>query len=296
MGTGGRIATAIGLILGGMGGGLTHQQNPALQFLNQQIDRDIDSQKQELGKKENLLNANLRQFGNLRDATDMTRVMQNDIVSMKLREAAAKAGTPAAAAAALKAAGDLDMQSAPIQAQMALRKTVMSSMGNVGQNPDQMGTMIQGMRMLSPELAKSMEERFVPGIGMASIPVPNDARNTLIAKNQLNKMATDFYQWSQKHSGTLDPRIVNEGKTKAAELQSLYRNSINGGVFKKGEQDFIDNIIDSDPTKFFNSLRVLPKLKEVINNNNSQLNTLKKGLGLPSAPQIQESAPVFNKK
>lgn len=291
MGTAGKISTAIGLILGGMGAGVTHTENPVLKMLNSNIDRDIAAQQAEMGKKDNLLNANMRQFGNMRDATDMTRVMQNDIVSNKLRAAAATAMTPMAQANALKMAGDLDMQSAPLLSQIALRKTMLNSLGAAQNDPAQMGQVIQAMRQVSPEMAKSMEERFVPGVGMAQIPIPTAARDNLIAKQALNQMANDFYKWSEAHSGAIDPKIVNEGKTKAAELQSMYRNAINGGVFKKGEQEFIDQIIDSDPTKFFNNIRVLPKLKEVIRNNDAQLNVLKKGYGLPIT-HIQESAPV----
>lgn len=291
MGTAGKISTAIGLILGGMGAGVTHTENPVLKMLNSNIDRDIAAQQAEMGKKDNLLNANMRQFGNMRDATDMTRVMQNDIVSNKLRAAAATAMTPMAQANALKMAGDLDMQSAPLLSQIALRKTMLSSLIAAQNDPAQMGQVIQAIRQGSPEMAKSMEERFVPGVGMAQIPIPTAARDNLIAKQALSQMANDFYKWSEAHSGAIDPKIVNEGKTKAAELQSMYRNAINGGVFKKGEQEFIDQIIDSDPTKFFNNIRVLPKLKEVIRNNEAQLNVLKKGYGLPIT-HIQESAPI----
>jgi len=53
--------------------------------LNRQIDRDIDAQKATLGRKESLLSANMRQFGNLHDATQMTKVMQTDIVSNQLK-------------------------------------------------------------------------------------------------------------------------------------------------------------------------------------------------------------------
>ncbi len=292
MGTAGKISTAIGLVLGGMGSAVTHQENPVLKMLNANIDRDIESQKAEMGKKDNLLNANMRQFGNLRDATDMTRVMQSDIIANKLRAAAATAMSPLAQANALKMAGDLDMQSAPVLSQIALRKTMLNSLGDAQNNPAQMGQVIQAMRQMSPEMAKSMEERFVPGVGMAQIPIPREARDTMIAKQALAQMSNDFYKWAQNHTGSIDPKVVNEGKTKAAELQSLYRNSINGGVFKKGEQEFIDNIIDSDPTKFFNNIRVLPKLKEVIRNNDMQLNVLKKGYGLP-VTHIQEGAPIL---
>jgi hypothetical protein len=292
MGTMSKISTGIGLLLGGMGSGVTGGENPAMTFLNKQIDRDIDAQKMELGKKENLLSANLKQFGNLRDATDMTRVMQNDIVMNKLKLAAAQAASPMAQAAALKALGQLDVENAGRLQQLATRRTMMEAMSGASQDPAQMGQVIQAMRQINPEMAKSMEERYIPNVGMAQVPVPQSARDTIIAKQQLQQMSSDFYQWAEKHSGSVDPSTVNEGKTKAAELQSLYRNSINGGVFKKGEQEFIDQIVDSDPTKFFNSVRVLPKLKEVMNSNIQQLNTLKRGYGIQTH-QIQESAPVL---
>jgi hypothetical protein len=130
IGTVGKISTGIGLILGGMGGGLTHQENPALKFLQSQIDRDISAQQMELGKKENLLSANMRQFGNLKDATDMTRIMQNDIVAMQLKHAAAKAMDPLAKSRAMQAAGKIDMDSAQAQGQMAMRKTLLSGVNS----------------------------------------------------------------------------------------------------------------------------------------------------------------------
>lgn len=123
MGTGQKISTGIGLILGGFAG-INGQANPVMGFINQQIDRDIDAQKAELGKNENLLSANMRQFGNLRDATDMTRLMQVDIVKNQLAEAAAKTQDSMAKARAQQAIGQLDMQAAPIMSQLAMRKTL----------------------------------------------------------------------------------------------------------------------------------------------------------------------------
>jgi hypothetical protein len=137
MGTGQRVATAVGLILGGMGGGMNGQGNPALSFLEKQIDNDINAQKANLGKSENLLAANMKQFGNLRDATDMTRVMQSDIVSSQLKEAAAKAMDPMAKARALQAAGKLDMDAAPVLSQMAMRRTLLGGMQNGQVQPEQ---------------------------------------------------------------------------------------------------------------------------------------------------------------
>lgn len=145
MGTGQKVATGIGLILGGLGSGLTHTPNMAAQFLQNQIDNDVNAQRAELGKKENLLSANMRQFGNLRDAMDMTRIMQNDIVSNQLRAAAATAQGPLAQSRALQAAGQLDMQTAPIMSQIAMRRTLMSGMQQGRVAPEQV------IRMVVPE-------------------------------------------------------------------------------------------------------------------------------------------------
>jgi hypothetical protein len=124
--TGHRIATGIGLFLGGMGSGLTHSPNQALEFLNKNIDRDIQAQQTELGKKETLLSANLKQFGNLHDATEMTRVMMNDASAAQLQRAALSSQSPLVKARAQQMLGQLEMQSAPIIQQMAMRKTLMS--------------------------------------------------------------------------------------------------------------------------------------------------------------------------
>lgn len=146
MDTGGKISTAIGLILGGLGGGLSGGGgNQALTFLNSQIDRDVNAQKAELGKKENLLSANMKQFGNLRDATDMTRVMQMDVISNQMKQEAAKAQGPLAKARLLQAAGQLDQQAAPILSQMAMRKTLLSGMKSGQSSPEQV------IRMVVPE-------------------------------------------------------------------------------------------------------------------------------------------------
>ncbi len=124
MGTGQKVATAIGLILGGMSSGFNGGKNPALDFLNAQIDRDIAGQKTQLGKNENLLSANMKQFGNMKDAADMTKAMSLGILSNQLQMAAAKAQDPLAKSRALQAAGQLDQQAAPILADIAKRQTL----------------------------------------------------------------------------------------------------------------------------------------------------------------------------
>lgn len=126
MSTPGKVSTAIGILLSGAGSGLGGGENMAMKFLNEQIDRDINSQRINLASKENLLSANLRQFGNMHDAMAMTRVMQNDIYSTKIQQEAAKAQGPLAQAKAQQMIGGLQQQNAQIMQGMSLKLGAMN--------------------------------------------------------------------------------------------------------------------------------------------------------------------------
>lgn len=289
-----KIATGIGMILAGFNP--TSNPNAAINFLKYQMDNNIKAQMENLGAKKTLLEANVRQFGNLRDATDMTRLMQNDIMQHELASAAATAQSPMAKAAALQAKGQLQMEAAPMFQQFAMRRALMGMAGTGGPQDEATYNHLLGyMRMMNPEQAKEMESRHVPGVGNASIPVPADVRGQLIAKQQFGDAVRDLQDWATRHSGSLSPTAILEGRTKAANVQNLYRQGINGGVFKQGEQSFINGIIDSDPTKFFNQIRILPKLNEASKENENSLNILKRGYGLPAAQPQQDQAVVTGK-
>lgn len=125
--TGQKVSSAIGLILGGIGAGLTGGPNPAMEMLKLHINNDIEAQKANLGKKQSLLSENLKQFGNLRDATDMTRLMSGDIVAHQLQMAAQKAQSPIEASRAMQAIAQIKAGLAPVQQQLAMRQALMSS-------------------------------------------------------------------------------------------------------------------------------------------------------------------------
>lgn len=122
-----KLLTGIGLILGGIGGG--GHGNQALDFLNQNINRNISAQEAEMGKKSNIITAYYHQFGNLRDATDMSRALMQGVLVNKINSAAAKAGTPMALANAKIATGPLIQQKDQLLNQISLRQTLMH--GNV---------------------------------------------------------------------------------------------------------------------------------------------------------------------
>lgn len=275
-----KISTAIGLILGGIGGALTHQENPALKFLNAQIDRDIESQKMELGKKETLLSANFKHFGNMQDALNMTRVMQNDIYSSQLKNAAAKTQDQMAKARLLQQAGTLDMQSAPLLQQVTMNKTMMQALSQSQSNPDQF---LSTLRVVAPDKAKEIEGRYIPGIGIGSVPIPDKTREEVIARDDLQKQIRNLRVWSQQHSGSLSPEQKNYGQALASQVQDAYRRANGQGVFREGEAEFVKGIVEADPTKFFNSWRVDPKYRALEDSNGATLNHLKRSYGLPES-------------
>src|SRR5579859_99271 len=126
MSTLGKISTGIGVLLGGIGAGLNGGPNQALAYLNSQIDRDIDAQKANLGKKQSLLAANLETYKNLEDATNMTKLMMQDQLASQLGDAAAQAKSPQAKAIAQKTIGELQLQQAPVFQQLAMRKALIA--------------------------------------------------------------------------------------------------------------------------------------------------------------------------
>jgi hypothetical protein len=221
----GGIANAIGLIAGGISGGVLRQENPALKYMQTQIDNDINAQKAELGKKENLLSANMRQFGNLRDATEMTKVMQTDIMANQLKEAAAKAGNPMAQARLLEAAGKLEMDAAPVMSQIAMRKTMLSGAA-------------QGR--IDPEMMIRINPYGVPpGQQEAALKELSQARNMIAARDnllsafdQVGKMQTlgnrvlNPYQSSRQIEALVGPLIEqlakdNEGRVTPTTVEYL---------------------------------------------------------------------------
>lgn len=136
--TGQKIRTVIGLMLGGMGGAINGHENYAQKFLNQQIDNDINAQKTDLGKKENLLSANLKQFGNLQQATEMTKVMQLSLVEANLKKAMAESNDPLVKSRAQQQIGALNIQIAPMMQQLALKKMAMSGAQGAGADPSKL--------------------------------------------------------------------------------------------------------------------------------------------------------------
>lgn len=130
--TGQKIANGIGLFLGGLGQGLIGGNNPAQDWLNNQIDRDISAQKANLDKKKTLLGANQEMFKDSVLANNATRVNMNDIYDHQIQNEAAKLGTAQAKAAADMAHSKFALENAQLLNQSSMRATALHAAASGG--------------------------------------------------------------------------------------------------------------------------------------------------------------------
>lgn len=108
--TGQRVAGILGLVLGGFYSGYTGRENPAEKLLNQAIDRDIDAQKANLGKKQTELNFYMQQGHTIQEATQLAKADALQRTAAQLQLAATQHAGPEAMAAAQEASAKLSQQ------------------------------------------------------------------------------------------------------------------------------------------------------------------------------------------
>lgn len=104
LGTSGKISSAIGLVLGGIGAGLTKGPNYAFESIQKAIDTDIDAQKTNIHKKENELSAYMQGTHDLQAAQHALAAQHWAVAGAQIEAATAKMGSAAAAPAAQLAA------------------------------------------------------------------------------------------------------------------------------------------------------------------------------------------------
>lgn len=288
MSTGKKVRTAIGILLSGMGAGVAHEaNNPVVDMLNKQIERDLEVQKFEATKKMNLLGALNQQYGHMTVAENMFRASRAAILANQINEAAARSADPLAKARAQMAIGQLKQHYLP----MLQKASLLSVLGQAGGSPEVISQVLNQLSITDPKGAEEFRKRYVPTVGLASIEVPEKVRETIIARKSLGSAVADLRAFAKAHSGEmLDRAIINEGRTKASLVQDAYRRANNQGVFKESEASFVQGIVDSDPTRFFSTWRTDPKYKALEQGNHKELNDLERGYGLP--PSKSEAAPV----
>lgn len=147
MSTGNRVLAGISIFLGGVAGGMQGTENRALKIINDAIDKDIDSQKSELGKKQNLLAINLQKYRNIQDAAAATKAQLMAVTQAQVQSAAAKAGSKQALAAAQMFQGQTELEMGKLKMQLAASQMTQNKlMDPRGMSPQEAMRMSQDIR------------------------------------------------------------------------------------------------------------------------------------------------------
>lgn len=235
IGTGGKIATAIGLILGGFGAPASGGRNLVMDHLQKQIDRDVEAQVQNMHNKSTLVGALSQQMGDLNSATAMAKAVQTDLYASKLEEAAAKSADPLAKARALWAAGQLHMQSDMI----VQRANIFKSFSAIGRSGNQ-NMVAQAINWLPEhDQAKAREELGKVQAVDHAIEMTRDAFAQLANKNtitgNINASQRSDIQALKGKIASLAPEVF--GKTTEQEVHIMLDKMIPNVLSDKAAYD-----------------------------------------------------------
>jgi hypothetical protein len=309
----GKIGTIFGMLVSGMGSGMSHQKNMMLELMNQEIDRDLDAQKSSATNAQNFLKIN--------NEAAVQHAQANNLNIDTKSKAYALSKAQMMAAAADKMAKDIDkmpegpdkqkklqtfaMMNQAIQgstaslftkaasnsAQLNLMGALPGGQGGQQDSESSLDQRIQYFRYTNPEMAKEMESRRVPGIpALAKIPVPDNVRQDLMAHEKLYNAASDLLNYSKTHTN-LNPLSAeyNYGVSKALVTQQMVRDGLLGTVFRESEKPLLEKFVNENPAGALKMVYAEPKLKAIIESAMNQGNTTRKYYGLPPAQGAQQS-------
>lgn len=297
--TAGRIATAVGLLLGGISSGVTGQPNPALTFLNKQIENDLESQKSDMANKHNLLSALQQQYQDIGTASNMFRAIRANTLANQVGEAMGKSQGAQAKAAGMTAIGALKQQAGTYLRQAALA-TMRSGVDSgdssgVDRKADQYRQAYQAVNGKGDE---EFEKHFLPSIGTSKVPLEPKDRDLIQKKIELKGLLDRASAHLTNVSGTLGDwslakkaegtTIQDQIRLKMGELADLTR-------FTPEENKIYSQVTpDLTGTHFTNKDKTL--LKGLIDSNNTAINTFYKQKGINKQQQDDTAVKGANGK
>ncbi len=305
----GKISMIFGMMLSGAGSGITGQPNALMGLMQKQIDNDLAAQEKSKDNAVNYLRINqeaLKNEANTKylDAEARTKAwalaqgqmlqgsfhtLANDVT--KMPEGPMKEAAKQQLAVIYSKIGDkINNVNDQVAGATAYNKMLFGNQNSGATGEQKFQQDQRGLRMLGPEGEKRadyLEQHHIPGVGTASEVVTPDIRAEMAGKQEFHTLAKQYLDFAKKNANNwanLNPAqrlaISNQGATLAADLQGAYRRASKGGVFKEGEQNFIERLIPSKPDQWGGSFRTLPKVEALINNNQIGLNQLKKSYGV----------------
>ena len=292
-----KIMSAIGMIIAGfqpMGG-----PNAAINFLEKQMEANLQSQKANLDSKESLLKANMQQFGNLKDAMEATRIQQRDMATLQLQQAVNSVQSPLAKAKAMQEIGKLQAENAKATQKFAGQLTLTNMMNEANKDPSKIDGYMQTLKAYDPKQWAEMSDMLVPGKGFATTKegakvVRESQQVTDTVKDGINQLRGIM----RRPVKSLSPNDRAEAETVRSALVGALRVPITGpGAMNEGERELLMSIIP-DVTSMTSldtiSAKKLDALEQRIES--SYNNTLKaNGLHVPQQMSKQQKSMMSEK-
>jgi hypothetical protein len=239
MSTGNKVTAAIAIALGGIGSGLTGKSNAALDVINGAIDRDIMSQKENMGKTQTLLAQNLQKYRTQADAYNMTKAQLMSAAQAKITLAATKMGTTQAMSQAKIQVADIQLKKVALMTEVAKSQALqLLKQGDI--NP-----------AIAQMLPKEDRERYIPGEGFALTSEGAKELRKLKADKDTSFQGIDRLIEIRNKYGrqALPGEIKAEAQTIAGTLQGRLRTFLVGpGAVSDSERKILERIVNSDPT------------------------------------------------
>lgn len=290
--TGNKVLAGIGVLLSGIGSGLAGGPNLALSVIQKAIDADVDAQKANLGKKENLLTQNYKKYGDLAAAEAATRAQLASTVQAQIASTAAKASGPQAQAVAKAAIGQLQLHVNDNNRQVVL-KGVSNDIINSGGSPNLTYSQAN-------EIAKGS------GLGVVNTPAgvkfaktPEDAKklselNTV--SQSVDKQIGNMMSFASK-TGTTLPGTTNNTLAKGLKTQLMLdlKTIDELGVLSKGDLELMQDLVPNPGAVMTDkAIAQLAQLRTIYRDKVQQAyaNRLVNPSGLGPAPTASQDVPV----
>jgi hypothetical protein len=185
-----KALSIIGILLSGIGSGLSGQPNMAMQVLNNEIDRDIDAQKNTGGKLQNLYSMNLERYHNQQAADNATRLQMLNAFGSQLQMYGMKQQGVQAQGNFQAAMNNIELEKAKYKQQLAVFGAQQQATSGAGL-PSNFPTEL---------LPKEFSEKLV------NVPGPN---GTTVKVPAQDKTAADEFRKSEAEMNMLQDRIQN---------------------------------------------------------------------------------------
>lgn len=240
MSTGNRVLAGISIFLGGVAGGMQGKENSALAIIQDAVNKDIDSQKADMGKKQNMLSLNMAKYNNVNDAAAATKAQLLSITQAQINQAAAKMGSRQALAAAQVANGQIDLQKAQLVSQISASQAAAAKLNNpAGISPKDVMKLNQDIRST---LVQMPNGNYIPAFDKESARAVKTTQEKMYPIKSLMSEASAFMD-----KGGTFPLSTRNKESKRIEKSILIelKNLKELGQLTEGDMGIINPLLPS---------------------------------------------------